>query len=423
MRKSIITILGVILMTLFIGIALADPWETYKNTAYSRSDVVIGPTFDFTTSAAGTATLTNGVTIPSGKVLAGDVTGTASRIAVGSFIDTAYALKNSTSNKAQVNISANMGLRLGTGATQGSIELYPGDGIDVGASGTAVDVTDIVDHAHGIDETTTNNIGVNLTADKGLEFGTGSAEGSLQVEAGNGIKLSSSGVAVEPTDIIDTSYGLMDNSDDIRINLTPNAGLEFSAVGATLGSLGINLDGYSLTLGSSGIKINGTDTIEVAGVVASGNSYLNTTVVGTGATLDTADADGVKSGGVIVPQEMIINVPITTSEPDQTVFIADDAWQITKIEEVHATAQNTAYPNTGSVTVTKCTGTQAAASGSVLHNATMYLNNTAETVQTPTLNAATGALNLADGNRLAINVNGTMDTFANGLITIHMKRI
>ncbi|MFA5312921.1 MAG: hypothetical protein WC375_06370 [Methanomassiliicoccales archaeon] len=353
-------------MTLFIGIALADPWETYKNTAYSRSDVVIGPTFDFTTSAAGTATLTNGATIPSGKVLTGDVTGTASRIAVGSFIDTAYGLKNSTSNKAQVNISANMGLRLGTGATAGSVEIYPGDGINVGASGTEVDVTDIVDQSYGIDETTTNNIG---------------------------------------------------------INLTPNAGLEFSVVGATLGSLGINLDGYSLVLGSSGIKINGTDTIEVAGVVASGNSYFNTTVIGTGDTLDTADADGVKSGGVIVPQETIINVPITTSEPDRTVFIADDAWQITKIEEVHATAQDTAYPNTGSVTVTKCTGTQAAASGSVLHNATMYLNNTAETVQTPTLNAATGALNLADGNRLAININGTMTTFANGLVTIHMKRI
>jgi len=134
-------------------------------------------------------------------------------------------------------------------------------------------------------------------------------------------------------------------------------------------------------------------------------------------------ADGLTVNSVIVPQEMIITVPITTSEPDQTVFIADDAWQITKIEEVHATAQNTAFPNTGSVTVMKCTGTQAAASGSVLHNSTMYLNNTVETIQTPTLNASTGALNLADGDRLAININGTMTNFANGLITIHMKRI
>jgi hypothetical protein len=171
------------------------------------------------------------------------------------------------------------------------------------------------------------------------------------------------------------------------------------------------------------IAINTTGTFTGIQTFTAAPVFNAGVLIPTGDTLNTVDADGVKSGGVIVPQEMVINVPITTSEPDQTIFIADDAWQITKIEEVHATAQNTAFPNTGSVTVTKCTGTQAAASGSVLHNTSMYLNSTVETVQTPALNAATGALNLADGNRLAINVNGTMTTFANGLITIHMKRI
>lgn len=75
MKKSTITILSLIAIAMLVGVAFADPWETFKNVAYSRSDVTIGPGFDFTTSAAGTVTLTNGATIPAGGTLAGTVTG------------------------------------------------------------------------------------------------------------------------------------------------------------------------------------------------------------------------------------------------------------------------------------------------------------------------------------------------------------
>lgn len=161
----------------------------------------------------------------------------------------------------------------------------------------------------------------------------------------------------------------------------------------------------------------------VTTLVTSGDSYLNGTTVGTSDTLAVTTADKLTVGSVIVPQEIVLTIPIGASEVDQTAFIADDAWQITKIEEVHSVAQNTAYPNTGSLSVMKCTGTQAPGSGAALHNTTMYLNSTVETVVTPTLNAATGALNLADGNRIGLNFNGTMTTFAGGCVTIHMKRI
>ena len=315
-------------MTLFIGIALADPWETYKNTAYSRSDVVIGPTFDFTTSATGTTTFPNGATIPSGKDLI-----------VGG------------------NVSITGILSYGTNISEGKI-----------SESIWIDDELQVTNTSALNETTATNV---------------TASATVQAE-----HFKSTDDAYVVDDLVVDGGARVDEA------LTAN-------------SISINTTG----------TYTGIQTFTVAPVFNAG------ILIPTGDTLNTVDADGVKSGGVIVPQEMIINVPITTSEPDQTVFIADDAWQITKIEEVHATAQNTVYPNTGSVTVTKCTGTQAAASGSVLHNTSMYLNNTVETIQTPTLNAAIGALNLADGNRLAINVNGTMTTFANGLITIHMKRI
>ncbi|MCK9571117.1 hypothetical protein M0R72_19365 [Candidatus Pacearchaeota archaeon] len=148
---------------------------------------------------------------------------------------------------------------------------------------------------------------------------------------------------------------------------------------------------------------------------------INAGVINT--TLSVGSADGLTVNSVIVPQEMVLTIPIGASEVDQTAFIADDAWQITKIEEAHSVAQNTAYPNTGNLSINKCTGTQAANAGAHLHNTTMWLNSTINTVATPTLNATTGALNLADGNRICLDFNGTMTTFAGGSVTIHMKRI
>ena len=169
----------------------------------------------------------------------------------------------------------------------------------------------------------------------------------------------------------------------------------------------------NVTISGSKTFTTGTGAVSLAG---------NTTVASNKA-LAVTTADKLTVGGVIVPQKMIINVPINTSDVDRSVFIADDAWQITKIEEVHVTAQNTAFPNTGSVTVTKCTGTTAPGSGTAMHNATSYLNGSANTVVTPNLTGNTPDLVLADGNRLGLNFNGTMSTFANGLITIHMKRV
>jgi len=362
MKKSIITILSVILITLLFGIALADPWETYKNTAYSRSDVVIGPTFDFTTSATGTTTFTNGATIPSGEVLAGDVTGTASRIAVGSFIDTAYGLKNSTANKVQMNI----------------------------------------------------------TADKGLEFGIGAATGSLQVEAGNGIKLSSSGVAVEPTDIISTSYGLMDSSDDIRINLTPNAGLEFSAVAATLGSLGINLDGYSLALGASGVKVNNTDTIEVAGIVASSTSYLNDTTVGSGDALSVTTADKLTVATVIVPVYETFSFPITNQSVDEYAFIADDAWWLVKAEEVHSVAGTATAPTAANLTIRICDDNEAPNAGINATTAVIPLNDAVNNINTASLNNTNSLI--ANGDMIAFDYAGDLAA-VRGVVTLTLRRM
>lgn len=240
-----------------------------------------------------------------------------------------------------------------------------------------------------------------ITVESGEDITFAGGDSAADFHLGSGLfKTSTGAVTIGPGAVGLTGTMTVATTKDI---IAASTGSDFDFSASTDGIF--KTPGGAVTIGPGAIAMSGSPT------------------VATGKTLAVVDADKLTVGSVIVPQEMVINVPITTSEPDQTIFIADDAWQITKIEEVHATAQNTAFPNTGSATIMKCTGTQAAASGSVMHNTSMYLNNTVETVQTPTLNAATGALALADGNRLALNINGTMTTFANGVITIHMKRV
>lgn len=218
---------------------------------------------------------------------------------------------------------------------------------------------------------------------------------------------------------------------DSKMDLSAGSGIFKTPLGA-------------VTIGPGAIDVSGTQTIASGeDIIAAGGASdfdfslssgffktpQGTFTVTNGGTVPTAktwaitDADKLTVGGVIVPQEMVLTIPIGASEVDQTAFIADDAWQITKIEEAHSVAQNTAYPNTGNLSINKCTGTQAPNAGAHLHNTTMWLNSTINTVVTPTLNAATGAVNLADGNRICLDFNGTMTTFAGGSVTIHMKRI
>lgn len=149
--------------------------------------------------------------------VAGGITGTSTDVKVGNIIDTGYGLKNSTSGNMQVNLSADMGLAFDTGSRLGALKVLNGHGIDLGASGVEVDPDDIRDPLSGLVETTTNHLGVNLTDNDGLGFGTGSELGALVVVPSSGIKNTQNGV---------------------EVNLSSVSGLAIGT-GATEGALGI----------------------------------------------------------------------------------------------------------------------------------------------------------------------------------------
>lgn len=145
------------------------------------------------TSALNETTATN---ITATGTITGALTGTASRIPAGTFLDTSYGLKNSTANKAQVNLTSNDGLEFGTGAALGSLGVKTGDGLDTGATGVLIDVTDFLDTNYGLTEST-NDVRVNISTSSGLEFGSGATQGALKIDpADASITLAAGGASV-----------------------------------------------------------------------------------------------------------------------------------------------------------------------------------------------------------------------------------
>lgn len=111
-----------------------------------------------------------------------------------------------------------------------------------------------------------------------------------------------------------------------------------------------------------------------------------------------------------------IPVPLTASSVDSNVFIADRAYVIVQIEEVHSVVGGAS----AAVQVRKCSGTTAPASGTAVAQATFDLTATINTTQTATLSATAADYTLADGDRLAIDVGGTLTGLV-GVVTIVLR--
>lgn len=318
----------------------------------------------------------------------------------GSIVNTEYGLKN-LSGDIIVNLTTNDGLEFGTGATLGALGVKTGDGLDTGATGVLVDVTDIIYTAEGLYEQGTNNIAINLTEDGGLAFGTGADTGAL---------------------IIYPYYGLKTTSNGLEVNLTANKGLEFGT-GAAQDSLQIKLDGSTLSLGSSGIKVTDNTfadkddsyTNETAIIEA---AYVNETAINNSISALT-EAAYINETAINASIDALV-VPLATfaydaNSVDQGVFTASGGWVLTAVKMTPRVVGSDGEAVT--VMVKICDSGEAPASGDNMLSGTLDLKTGADVPQSGTVSS--GAI--ADGKIVALDFTGTL-TSAVGTITLYGTR-
>lgn len=237
---------------------------------------------------------------------------------------------------------------------------------------------------------------------------------------------------------------------DEDVWLSDTDGRVADAAGTVNASLGRCVPGTSTTLGTAFDKLflvdcrdaeaSTLDSLTVAGgLTVNGNTALGNsaaadtvtvtadTTVATGGTVAVTDADALTVGGVIVPQGLEISVEclLNADAIDRAFFIANRAYQVTAIREIHAVAGDDA--GAVSLQVTKDTGTNAPGAGTNLltnnANAGFDMKGTANTVQAGTLSATASDLQLAAGNRLSLDFAGTVTTLAGVVVTVSLKAI
>lgn len=174
---------------------------------------------------------------------------------------------------------------------------------------------------------------------------------------------------------------------------------------------------------SNGVFFNGLDPLGPC--TGSANSYLP--VINT-ATASVWNCDSVTgrwnmtySGAVPTSMNQIqvtYAMLANGSLADQAIFLANRAYRIIGIREVHSTAGSDA--GTVTIHVEKETGTTAPAGGTTVMSGTFNAKGTANTVQAATLSTTTADTILAAGDRLSVDFTGTLTALAGVVVTVDL---
>lgn len=152
-----------------------------------------------------------------------------------------------------------------------------------------------------------------------------------------------------------------------------------------------------------------------SGTASAGDMYVDSTTY----QLKIYDGDSfVSSGGdLVVTVKNLLNADCI----DQNVFVADRAYQLVGVREVHGTASS----DGGAVTldVVKLTGTTAPASGTTMLSGTINMKGTANTVVSGGLTATAANLLLAVGDRIGFNYTGTVTALADVNVTLVLRPV
>lgn len=320
--------------------------------------------------------------------------------------------------------------------------------VDAGVDITAATGAEIFDYSAStaIFKTGTgkNTIGGDVDVASGKDIVSLGGDAKFDFSAASGVFKTSTGavtigpgaIAVDGAVTIAADKNVGVTAGTTAVDLSNGTGIFKTTTGAvTIGPGAIGLTGAVTLAANKGIDTtSGTAAFDFSkgtgifktstGAVTIGDGAISITgapTVATGKTLAVTDADKLTVGGKIIPQKLILTVPINASSVDQNIFIADAAYKVSSVEEAHTVAGNDASPVTA--VLVKCTGTQAPSGGTACTSDTFDLKGTANTVVTGTLSVTASDYTLADGNRLAIDFGGTLTTLAGGVITVMLERV
>jgi hypothetical protein len=130
-------------------------------------------------------------------------------------------------------------------------------------------------------------------------------------------------------------------------------------------------------------------------------------------------------GGIVQDNKLriTVNCLLNTHCVDQAFFIADRAYEVLAVYEIHAVAGN----DGGAVNlqVTRDTGTNVPGAGTDLltnnANAGFDMKGTANTLQTGALTATAASRRLAAGNRLSLDFAGTVTALLGLTVTVVLR--
>ena len=121
---------------------------------------------------------------------------------------------------------------------------------------------------------------------------------------------------------------------------------------------------------------------------------------------------------IVAECNMLLNADVI----DQVFFIAPEPMEVVEIHEIHSTKGTNGSAVTA--TVKRCQGTEAATAGDDLLGTTKIdLKGDDNTLQSPALTSTAADLKLSAGDRLSVDVTGTVTSCAGVVVQVLLKRI
>lgn len=209
------------------------------------------------------------------------------------------------------------------------------------------------------------------------------------------------------------------------------AGAAESHIGTTLSACTTaNFVAVNLTAdGEIGIFVASAAVAAGADVYPAAAGKVSSTASGRriGKALNAAAADGDKIRVITMSTDVdrvVIRHTANAASVDDWVFVADRAYTVVSIKEVHSVAGGDGGAVTADVRKVTAVAAPGAAAGSTVKEllATAFdLKSTANTTVTGTLTATAADLDLAAGDKIGINFVGTLTALAGGVVIIELK--